>query len=199
MSADKRSVATDALATLGTIIDSTQKRDAIHLAVEPVIAGSFLNPGEHITVTNGIAYHAEPFSEAALGIVDPFIKDNIQKGQRFWFIMYPRMVHSLRHVWTHPAFPDEPGTPAPVKADRAMSESWLRQYAMRVNSHYSGDPEKAYDLLIEGLRTGELVYHGTDMHGRADLLDADELQYHASIVLDRQVVWSEFEYFSCTC
>lgn len=36
---DKRSVATDALETLGTIIDDKQKRDAIHLAVEPVVAG----------------------------------------------------------------------------------------------------------------------------------------------------------------
>ncbi len=33
---DKRSVATDALATLGTIIDETAKRDAIHLAVIPM-------------------------------------------------------------------------------------------------------------------------------------------------------------------
>lgn len=31
---DKRSVFTDALETLGTIIDDTQKRDAIHLAFE---------------------------------------------------------------------------------------------------------------------------------------------------------------------
>jgi hypothetical protein len=42
-----RSVATDALATLGTIIDDTQKRDAIHIAVEPVIAGERLRPGDH--------------------------------------------------------------------------------------------------------------------------------------------------------
>ena len=31
-------VATDALATLGTIIDETAGRDAIHLAVEPAVA-----------------------------------------------------------------------------------------------------------------------------------------------------------------
>ena len=42
MGSDKRSVATDALETLGTIIDDTQKRDAIHLAVEPVVAGERL-------------------------------------------------------------------------------------------------------------------------------------------------------------
>lgn len=36
---DKRSVSTDALETLGTIIDDRAGRDAIHLAVEPVHAG----------------------------------------------------------------------------------------------------------------------------------------------------------------
>jgi len=32
---DKRTVATDALMTLGSIIGSEEKRDAIHLAVAP--------------------------------------------------------------------------------------------------------------------------------------------------------------------
>lgn len=39
MSADKRSIHTDALHTLGTIIGEGEKRDAIHIAVEPCIAG----------------------------------------------------------------------------------------------------------------------------------------------------------------
>ena len=38
MSADKRSVTTDALEPLGTIIGEGEKRDAIHLAVEPMTA-----------------------------------------------------------------------------------------------------------------------------------------------------------------
>lgn len=55
MSADKRKVSTDALETLGTIIDSGQKRDAIHLAVEPVIAGECLAPGAHVVINQGVA------------------------------------------------------------------------------------------------------------------------------------------------
>jgi hypothetical protein len=43
MTADQRSVATDALATPGTITDETAGRDAIHLAVEPVIAAHTLH------------------------------------------------------------------------------------------------------------------------------------------------------------
>lgn len=47
MSADNRSISTDALATLGTIIKDGG-RDAIHLAVEPVIAGEELRPAADI-------------------------------------------------------------------------------------------------------------------------------------------------------
>lgn len=53
MSADNRSVSTDALATLGTIIDESAGRDAIHLAVEPVIAGEELRPGADVGLRNG--------------------------------------------------------------------------------------------------------------------------------------------------
>ncbi len=195
---DKRSVATDALAVLGTILhDANQKRDAIHLAVEPVIASCYLKPGQTITVRNGKAYPIKRGEE--LGIVDPFLGEDVRQGERFLFIMNPRMVHSLRHVWTHPAFPDEVGTPAQSVDRKPESEAWLRAYAVRVNSHYEDDPEYAYKILMEGIKSGELVYHGTDMHSRGDLIDADELQYHASIVLGRQVKWDEFEYFSCTC
>jgi hypothetical protein len=104
MSGDARIVTTDALETLGTIHEKQQHRDAIHLAVEPVVAGEELTPGEHIIVENGIASHTSIGN--GLGIVDPFLKEVIKKGQPFWFVMYPRQVHSLRHVWTHPAFPN---------------------------------------------------------------------------------------------
>jgi hypothetical protein len=103
---DKRSVSTDALESLGKIIGTGEKRDAIHLAVEPVNAGTFLAPGQHITVKDGVAWPTAVGK--GLGIVDPFLSAPVETGQRFWFVMYPRMVHSLRHVWTHPAFVDEP-------------------------------------------------------------------------------------------
>lgn len=101
MSADNRTVATDALETLGTIIDEKAGRDAIHLAVEPAIAGETLTPGQHVGFLDGIAM---PSHEPSVGIVDPFLKDVIEEGQRFWLVVYPRQIKSLRHVWTHDAF-----------------------------------------------------------------------------------------------
>lgn len=118
---DRRTVATDALETLGTILRPDQRRDAIHLAVEPVIAAERIPVGADIIVMfpgttgtgNGKAYCQVLGTRLGrgegTGIADPFIKkDFIEVGERFWYVMYPRQVHSLRHVWTHPAFPNEP-------------------------------------------------------------------------------------------
>jgi hypothetical protein len=96
---DKRNVSTDALETLGMIIDEAQKRDAIHLAVEPVVAKEVLNPGQDVG--------ADGTTNNPVGIVDPFLKKAVQVGERFWLVIYPRQINSLRHVWTHPAFEDE--------------------------------------------------------------------------------------------
>ena len=103
MSADKRKISTDALETLGTIIDTTAGRDAIHLAVEPVIAGEKLYAGQHIGLLNGIA---STKIIKKIGIVDPFLNGFVPEGEMFWLVVYPRQITSLRHVWSHPDFPE---------------------------------------------------------------------------------------------
>jgi hypothetical protein len=106
---DKRSPSTDALETLGMIHFKEEKRDAIHLAVEPVTAICTLYPGQKIGIENGFAFPCdmpETFPNTRYhGIVDPFLPRPAQKGEKFWFVMAPRMVQSLRHVWEHPDFP----------------------------------------------------------------------------------------------
>jgi hypothetical protein len=103
-SADKRSVSTDALETLGMIHFKQEHRDAIHLAVEPVEAAENLAPGESIVIKEGKAYRS--LFNKRHGIVDPFLPHGPVAGEKFWFIMNPRMVKSLRHVWEHPEFPE---------------------------------------------------------------------------------------------
>lgn len=122
---DGRKVSTDALETLGTIIDDKQKRDAIHIAVLPVIAGEWFNPGDDIGVgSDGLAFSVLKHT----GIVDPFLKEPVEKGQRFWMLLYPRMVTSLRHVWSHPAFTDDDGhTPLPPAS--SASKDFIRDLA----------------------------------------------------------------------
>lgn len=137
MTKQTHTVATDALATLGTIIDETAGRDAIHLAVEPVVAVEKLFPGQHVGfVDGGVGTKGAP-----IGIVDPFITGFVAPGQHFWLVVYPRTITSLRHVWEHPAFTAAEDQP---KASENTSEQWIRDWA-------AGIP-LAYDTVMEGAR-----------------------------------------------
>ena len=109
-----RTPSTDALETLGMIHFKPEHRDAIHLAVDPVVAGCNMPTGQRIGIVNGVAYPAG--AEVLIGdtvvkvpyhgIVDPFLPTGVSISDKFWFVMAPRMVTSLRHVWNHPAFPE---------------------------------------------------------------------------------------------
>ena len=102
--ADKRSVSTDALETLGMVHFRPEARDAIHLAVLPIEAGEDLHRGQDIGIgSDGRAYCT---GVKLVGIVDPFLpRKPLNEGDRFWLVVYPRMITSLRHVWEHPDFP----------------------------------------------------------------------------------------------
>src|SRR6266478_2836013 len=89
--ADKRTVTTDALETLGTIITEKEKRDAIHLAVEPAVAAHTLRPGEHVGFMTGDGQDGTAgICDKPLGIVDPFLKEAVKRGEHFWLVVYPR-------------------------------------------------------------------------------------------------------------
>jgi hypothetical protein len=150
-----RKVSTDALETLGTIIDETQKRDAIHLAVEPVEAAVRLYPGQAIDVKGGRA--VVPADGKGLGIVDPFLSGPVQPGQRFWFVMYPRMVTSLRHVWSHPAFSDEVSTASP-DGDSVMV---IRNMADGAGITY----QEMLDAAADYVQSGAYMSGGSEYEG----------------------------------
>lgn len=169
---NERAVATDALATLGKIHERTERRDAIHLAVEPVEAGERLQPGEHIKVVDGIATTAEP--EECLGIVDPFLIKTVKIGERFWFVMYPRVVHSLRHVWSHPSFPDEELAGDTDDQDdarnrTAQARAWIRMHAAELGVTY----QRLMQMATEWLESGEVFTEIGSEHMR-DTLRVEE-------------------------
>ncbi len=102
MATDSRTPVNDATATLGTIITPNEKRDAIHLAVEPVIAAHRMRAGDRVGLR--VDGRATSVGVTLLGIVDPFLDAVVNEGDRFWLIVYPRQITSLRHVWEHPSF-----------------------------------------------------------------------------------------------
>jgi hypothetical protein len=91
--------------SLGRLIDDGERRrDAVHVAIAPVTASEALAPGQHVGfVREGDLELVGPAAEP-LGVVDPFLREPVPKGQRFWLLLYPDTITGLRHVWTHPAF-----------------------------------------------------------------------------------------------
>lgn len=83
---------------------SARPKDAIHVAVAAVTAAEKLEPGARVNVTNGGAY--KTIVAGGCGIVDPFLLQSVQPGQKFWVLLDPGTTTDLRHEWTHPAFPN---------------------------------------------------------------------------------------------
>lgn len=191
--------AKDALDTLGTILTEDEGRDAVHVAVVSVEAGTKLAVGTHATIRDGKAYSAAPGE--GVGIVDAFLPDAVPKGARFWLMLYPRTITGLRHLWSHPAFPAEVAQPAP---DKATSEAWLRDFINRSDC-------PGYDTVMaaaQGLFSGGgdyyesggsldghyMHFNGRDAHGEIP----PEFWDHAEIVLGKKLP-TRPAYFSCGC
>lgn len=191
---DKRSVATDALETLGTIIDSSAGRDAIHLAVEPVVAGHPLRPGEDVGFmddgTVGI-------SKNPVGIVDPFLKAPVQKGERFWLVVYPRQITSLRHVWTHPAFgvtsPNLDLKPSEMDPS-AASRAWIEAFAVKL--------DQTYNRVMEAAKTfaeyGEYTFDNSETY-KDHREEFPEFWKHYEIVTGKEAPKDASSFFTCSC
>lgn len=180
---------------IGALIEGDATRDAIHIAVAPVIASMRLSPGQSVAL-NEEGHAAANLAKNDIGIVDPFLDGTVSKGDKFWLFLFPRTITSLHHVWEHPAFPLPKATPTPIATSEQESEAWLRAYAKRVNT-YDND-EEAYRNLIEGARRHEIYYHGTDLQNAGDLEEPEELFKHLSVILGRPVGIADFEY-SCSC
>lgn len=203
MSTDKRTVSTDALEVLGTIIDDTVGRDAIHLAVEPVIAGEILLRGQHIGLIDGLAYNDDNDGVTPLGIVDPFIEGLINKGDRFLLVVYPRKITSLRHLWTHPEFPEM----TPAQDEKEKSKKWLEDFVESMKDYFVdndydgrniGTGKKNLEDLLNTIH--DFIVDGFSSRIGAGMMIPDELWHHYEKYTGRKVSAEDrISYFSCSC
>ena len=89
---------------LGKLLGSAEQRDAVHVAVIPVIAAEVLMPGQQVDVFKHVSGEwMARSSYKTIGIVDPYLKHNVEPDKhRFYVLLYPNTVTSLRHEWQHP-------------------------------------------------------------------------------------------------
>lgn len=197
MAGDSRTPHTDALDTLGTILGAGEERDAIHLAVEPMIAGQRLKPGQPVSVISpGIAGTISAITKP-VGIVDPFLTAPVKPGERFYLVLYPGQVRSLRHVWEHPDFPlaGREAAIAEISA-KAKSQAYIEELADRLGV----DSDALISNATDYVRHGEYWSEGGRFEGECI---PDEFWPHFTVVTgitpeskqSRQ--WSNF--LSCSC
>ena len=135
--------------TVGKLLDGSEQRDAIHFALAPVIADQTISPGQDVGfVQNGNTELVGP-SNSPIGIVDPFLKTRVLKGERCWLFLYQQTITSLRHVWVHPDIPDELADArqtviavavASTAEQVAASRKWMESFAA---GHYSYDHDES--------------------------------------------------------
>jgi hypothetical protein len=195
VTADNLSVHTDALATLGTIIDDTQARDAIHLAVEPVIAADRFYPGDRVALgPDGTAVKVGKI----VGIVDPFLEEPVKRGERFWLVVLPRTIRSLRHVWEHPDFPvPQEVAPKEAEANDQVSESrkWIEGFAARIDQTYS----RLMNAAESWVEYEDYTYDNTEAY-KAHWDQFPEFWKHYQIVTGKTVEDGKQEaFFTCSC
>lgn len=88
---------------IGELIQGHAGRDAIHIAIAPVVANGELFPNQDIGLVGG-SLELVDIVDQPIGKVDPFLKSPVRKGERFYMFLYPNTITGLRHVWQHPAF-----------------------------------------------------------------------------------------------
>lgn len=167
---------------LGQLITGAGERDAIHVALAPVTANERLKPGQHIGFV-GKEYNARELvgvCSEPLGIVDPFLERSVERGERFYMVLYQNTVTGLKHQWTHPAFPD------PNKPDVARSVAWLQDLADEIGLDYH--------TLLDHIPDGSIHTGDREMYG---VRESDDIRRHYEIVTGRPA--PRDVYFRCAC
>lgn len=191
---------------LGELITTEQHRDAIHVAVAPVVAGEDVKPGQHVGF---IASDNETVGVSGcgslLGIIDPFLKcKKVRRGERCWLYLYPGSIQSLRHEWTHIAFNNEP---VATCVDKGESEAWLRRFASThdcpdfetliraaVGEDVRPDYDDGYYSHGSYIENDYLHFNGRDAHGDIP----DEFWVHVERYTGKRCSQKP-RYFTCSC
>jgi hypothetical protein len=170
---------------LGQLPPKDAGRDATHVAVVPMIAATEMEPGTHCgLVGDGQAGLTDP--ERHIGIVDPFLRRNVTKGDMFYLCLYPRTVTGLRHVYLHPALDgDQPAT----------SRDWITLLAFECGMTY----ERLMAAAEYWVECDEYTYDNSETYKRVKYEKWPEFWRHYEIVTGTKVKDHKATFFTCSC
>lgn len=195
---------------IGQLVTSSQQRDAIHIAIIPIMAGEAMNPGTRVTLNKaGQAIDAGDCN-AGIGVVSPFLLAPVQPGDVFWLLLNPGTIRTLRHEWSSDVFPLEPvvaiedGYMRVSHREVEASATWLRKFA-EDNFNEGRETAEAYynDMVSSFERAGEeavfLQVHGSS-RSRELQEDFSELQRHLENVIGKRLPRNrDNTFFTCWC
>lgn len=187
----------DPIKTIGHRIGASAQRDAIHIAILPVIAAEDLWAPCEVALVYGTKDQVKQadsvYGIKTLGIIDPFIpslEKQIKKGEWVWCFLHPGSITGLRHDWTHPQVDG-------YQPPKSKSEEWLKRFA----DEWDFD----YDQMIANAQEheGYVVSRGHDLHSASELDAGDEELFwrHLETLTGKtydQAHRTDFTW-SCTC
>lgn len=145
-------------AGIGKLIEGESNRDAIHVAIAPVVANEMLRPGEAVGfIEDGNTSLVGRKVDGLIGIVDPYLKEPVLKNDSFWLFLYPNTVTGMRHHWSHPAFTEN----KPTQTDKAGGI--IEKTAAEFGLVYV----EFMDYVRDYLRTGESACDGGRWEGQS--------------------------------
>ena len=198
---------------LGKVIEGDAFRDAVHIAVAPVVAAEKLWPGQQIgmtavTIADGTTSTAAT-SAQPIGIVDPFLPHPVDVGTRFWMWLTPGTITSLRHEWEHPAFSANSPSLSDTEKSTEVALAWMHKFAEKHEYYpnYYTEGEKSVQLTAEQmveagrefLLSGE-VYTQKGFESLRNEFDP-EFWSHFAVITGMEVpnYYKESNPFSCNC
>jgi hypothetical protein len=180
-------------ASIGKPLKEHMERDAIHIAIAPVVAAGSLAPGERVGFLRESGMVVSPDAKEIIGIIDPYLTEVTRKGQTVWLFLFPNTVTSLRHEWMHPAFNTrETEVTVPRETAKERSEKWMRDFADGTDLSYDR-LLRAADVWVD---SGEYYTFGHDI----DAHIPEEFWDHYETIRGKRVPANKREsFFSCSC
>ena len=171
---------------LGQLVDANAQRDAVHIAVAPVMCYDTtpLPPGTHVGFVDGDNTRVRRSSKA-VGIIDPLLEAPVCWKERCWLWLYPNTITSLRHEWTHPAW-------QPSESRRVLEE-----IALGCGLRY----ERLMDAAARWVEDEDYTHMGENEDYKKALNNRqEEFWRHYGIVTGQAVPKEKQGYFfSCSC